>query len=78
MPSCFSRPPIRCSSPGVPGIAHGRARFSSREYGRNGSPSVDSVAKRGSISGSELTSGISHGSDEFARNVSVSRITGVR
>ena len=34
--SSFSSPPIRCSSPGVPGIAHGRASVSaSRLYGRN-------------------------------------------
>ena len=34
MTSAFSSPPIRCSSPGVPGIAHGRASVSgSRAYG---------------------------------------------
>ena len=33
--SCFSRPPMRCSSPGVPGTAQGRASVSgSRLYGR--------------------------------------------
>ena len=33
---CFSSPPMRCSRPGVPGIAHGRASVSgSRLYGRN-------------------------------------------
>ena len=42
------------------------------------SPSLGSVANRGSISGSDPTSGSFHGSDELARNVSVSRITGVR
>ena len=37
---CFSSPPMRCSSPGVPGIAHGRASVSgSRLYGRNSPPS---------------------------------------
>ena len=35
-------------------------------------------AKAGSISGRSATSGISHGSEEEARNVSESRITGVR
>src|SRR5215213_8974036 len=39
---------------------------------------VGSVAKSGSIPGSEATLGSFHGSEEFARNVSVSRITGVR
>ena len=35
MPSAFSSPPIRCSSPGVPGTAHGRASVSgSRAYGQ--------------------------------------------
>src|SRR5205814_50703 len=33
--SCFSIPPMRCSSPAVPGTAHGRAKRSSRRYGRN-------------------------------------------
>jgi len=28
LPSCFSSPPTRCSRPGVPGTAHGRARVS--------------------------------------------------
>ena len=36
MPSAFSRPPMRCSRPAVPGMAHGRARVSSsRRYGQN-------------------------------------------
>ena len=39
---------------------------------------MGSVAKSGSISGSEATSGSRHGSEEFARKVSASRITGVR
>jgi hypothetical protein len=75
----FSSPPMRCSRPGVPGMAQGRARCSSRRYGQN-SPSgaFGSVANFGSMSGRALTSGSFHGSDEFARNVSVSRITGVR
>src|SRR5881392_363056 len=34
--SAFSMPPMRCSSPGVPGTAHGRASVcGSRRYGRN-------------------------------------------
>ena len=46
--SAFSRPPMRCSSPGVPGTAHGRASVcSSRRYGRNSSPAFGSVAKVG-------------------------------
>ena len=41
MPSAFSMPPMRCSSPGVPGTAHGRARvFGSRWNGRNGGPAA--------------------------------------
>src|SRR5213080_3437144 len=36
--SCFSRPPMRCISPLVPGKAHGRLSSSSRLYGRNFSP----------------------------------------
>ena len=41
MPSAFSMPPIRCSSPATPGRAQGRARVTgSRSNGRNtGSPS---------------------------------------
>ena len=42
MPSAFSRPPMRCSSPAVPGIAHGRARVcSSRRYGQNSGSSPE-------------------------------------
>ena len=29
----FSRPPTRCSRPGVPGMAQGRMSFASRRYG---------------------------------------------
>ena len=76
--SCFSRPPMRCSRPGVPGTAHGRASFSSRRYGRNSPSRLGSVAKFGSMAGMASTSGSSHGSEEFPRNVSDSRITGVR
>ena len=78
MTSCFSSPPIRCSRPGVPGIAHGRAPRSSRAYGSNASPSAGASANAGSIGGSASVSGICHGSLELARNRSESRITGVR
>ncbi len=36
----FSKPPMRCISPGVPGMAHGRASRSSRAYGWKTSSSV--------------------------------------
>ena len=66
--SSFSSPPIRCSSPGVPGIAHGRASVSgSRRYGMNAPSSFGWSANSTEISGSESTSGISHGSEPFAR-----------
>ena len=78
VPSSRSSPPIRWTRPGVPGVAHGRASFSSRSYGRNPPPFAGAVANRGSIVGRPSTSGICHGSDEFDRNVSDSRITGVR
>ena len=83
-PSAFSMPPIRCSRPAVPGIAHGRARVSgSRRYGQNSmvpsAPSwLSSVAKLGSILASRLTSGTHQGSDPFARYPSESKNTGVR
>ena len=67
---------MRCTSPGVPGTAHGRASRSSRAYGRKPSPLA--VAKSGSISGRSSTSGSRHGSEEFDRNVSESTMTGVR
>src|SRR3990172_10603492 len=74
--SDFSRPPIRCSRSGVPGIAHGRANvFGSRAYGLN---VAGSLAKFGSIFGSELMSGTSHGSDPIPRYASERKITGVR
>src|SRR2546430_3342699 len=48
--SCFSIPPMRCSSPGVPGRTHGRASVAgSRRYGKN--PAL-SVRKPISIGGS--------------------------
>ncbi len=78
---CRCRPSSRvrrlgASSPGVPGIAHGRARFSSRRYGQNSSSvrrrrrrprgSV-SVANGTEMSGSASTSGSFHGSEPLAR-----------
>ena len=60
---------------GMHGI-HGRAPFSSRAYGANGSS--PGSANAGSISGSVSGSGIRHGSLELARKRSESRITGVR
>ena len=85
MPSpSFSMPPTRCISPGVPGIAHGRASVSgSRRYGQNsGLPSASvwlgSVANGTEMSGRSSTSGSCHGSEPLARNPSDSRITGVR
>ena len=82
--SAFSIPPIRCSRPGVPGIAHGRASVSgSRRYGWNtGAPSA--VTSFGSVANSTLRSGSSavlgsrHGSDPFARYPSDRTMTGVR
>ena len=73
VPSFFSIPPTRCISPGVPGIAQGRASVvSSRRYGQNsGLPSssvwLNSVAKGTEMSGSESMSGRSQGSDPLAR-----------
>ena len=72
--SCFSSPPMRCSRPGVPGLTHGRASVAgSRRYGKKPS---GSVRKWMSIGGRVLTSGISHGSEPFARNPSLSTNTG--
>ena len=71
----FSRPPMRCSRPFVPGIAHGRASVSaSRAYGWNVSPL--SCANSTSIFGSDAMSGTSHGSAPFARYASLSRTPG--
>ena len=59
-------------SPGVPGMAHGRASVSgSRRYGQNSSvPSsrswFSSVAKGTEMSGSVSTSGSFHGSAPLA------------
>ena len=65
MTSCFSMPPMRCSSPGVPGRTHGRASVAgSRRYGKKPS---GSVRKLTSIGGSVVGSGISHGSEPLAR-----------
>ena len=65
---------MRCSRPGVPGIAHGRASVSgSRAYGRKTPSSGSSVAKPTSSGGIESMSGINHGSEPFARYASESR-----
>ena len=51
----------------MPGIAHGRASRSSREYGRNGWSSLGgAVRKFGSITGNVSAAGMFHGSDELA------------
>ena len=79
MTSSFSSPPIRCSSPGVPGIAQSRASVSgSRWYGMNEPLTFGWSANETEMSGSESTSGSSHGSEPFARYASESRKTGVR
>ena len=68
----FSSPPMRCSRPGVPGIAHGRASVSgSRLYAWNSSPSAD--ANSTSIGASDEMSGTSQGSAPFARYASLRR-----
>ena len=69
---------MRCSRPGVPGTAHGRAPSSLRAYGRNWPSSGGSVAKSGSIGRRSAVTGTRHGSLELARNRSLSTITGVR
>ena len=69
---------MRCSRPGVPGIAHGRASVSgSRRYGWKSSP-LSAREVTASIAGIASTSGSSHGSEPFARYASESRNTGVR
>src|SRR5918996_2648307 len=78
VPSAFSRPPMRCSSPGVPGIAHGRANvWSSRRNGQKSSPTLGWDANDRLMSGSLSTDGILHGSAPLARYPSERRITGV-
>src|ERR687892_718366 len=78
VPSAFSRPPMRCSSPGVPGIAHGRASvWSSRRNGQKSSPTLGWDANDRLMSGSLSTDGILHGSAPLARYPSERRITGV-
>ena len=72
--SCFSMPPMRCSSPGVPGRTHGRASVAgSRRYGKKPSFSVRNCT---SIGGSVDGSGMSHGSEPLARKPSESTKTG--
>ena len=59
---------MRCSSPAVPGTAHGRARVSgSRWYGRN---VAGSVAFSTPIRGRSAIDGMRHGSEPVARNAS--------
>ena len=68
---------MRCSNPGVPGMAHGRASVSGwRSYGRK-VPSGSAAAKGTDRSGSSPTSGSAHGSELLAMYPSESRITGV-
>ncbi len=58
----------------MPGIAHGRASVSgSREYGWKGAPSRAGSANEVEMSGRLATSGISHGSEPFARYASERR-----
>ena len=72
-PSAFSMPPMRCSSPGVPGTAQGRANVcGSRLYGQKTSvPSASTwlvaVANSTARSGSSDMSGTRHGSEPLAR-----------
>ena len=67
--SSFSKPPTRCLRPGVPGTAHGRARFSSRRYGMNPSSWFGWVAILASITGRPSTSGNRHGSEPWRRHL---------
>ena len=60
----------------MPGIAQGRAPSSLRAYGWNAPPLGS--AKCGSIDSIADTSGSRHGSEEFCRNESESKMTGVR
>ena len=73
MTSSFSIPPIRCSTPGVPGIAHGRTRRSSRRNGAKFSGSVRNLAWIGSRSS---RSGRCHGSAPLASEPSDRYATG--
>ena len=58
---------MRCISPGVPGIAHGRASVSgSRRYGQKSSPWFGASANGTEMSGSASRSGSSHGSAPLA------------
>jgi hypothetical protein len=72
---------MRCSRPGVPGTAQGRASVSaSRRYGQNSSPSgeLGPVANAGSNFGRSAASGTRHGSEPLASEPSESSSTGVR
>ncbi len=75
MPSAFSMPPMRCSRPGVPGIAHGRASVSgSRWYGQELSLPSAPASRSGLANenssrslGRSATSGMRQGSEPLAR-----------
>ena len=73
--SAFSSPPIRCSRPGVPGTAQGRASVSgSRRYGWKHVAVVRRASRTSSrCTGSAATSGISHGSEPLASYASERR-----
>ena len=61
---------MRCSSPGVPGTAHGRTSRSSRWYGQERRPPVRAplgVGASTGIGGSSAASGMRHGSAPLAR-----------
>src|ERR1017187_3847519 len=68
---------MRCSSPFVPGIAHGRESFSSLLYGRNLSPAFFSFRKETFISFRSLALGNIQGSAPLAIYPSERKITGV-
>ena len=75
-PFAFSRPPMRCSRPGVPGTANWRASVSgSRAYGSKFSPALARVWSIGAYS---VTSGMRHGSEPLAMAPSDRMMTGVR
>ncbi len=63
--SAFSSPPIRCSRPGVPGIAHWRASVSGSRLIRQEAVAVVGEPSRTAsrCRAASDTSGISHGSD---------------
>ena len=67
VPSSFSRPPILCSKPGVPGIAHGRAFvWKSLKNGKNPSSVLYLVVRFVPSSLRLSISGSFHGSEPVA------------